>query len=826
MHRLQAWAWILFAWTIVLIPRTTFAQIEHIPDLGLWLKADAITDVRDGQPVNLWPDSSGNGWDAKTYDPYKGYFIYGEDVANGEPAVIALGQGAFQVSGKSELVKGSRDYTIIAVASDDGNQELNHIFGFNDGYYDHQWYLRNRGGDQHMRLIQGSALGSMSTARPIAPGDKGFRVYAWMREGENWPSFYDGDSSGTVVGGDREFNLYEPDPTTSLPAYQIAGYGPALMDEGPDCWFTGEIAELIIFTRALKPVEHNLVGSYLARKYSLKTAYVDLGTSPDEERDQPGSAPEDWLKNWPRYFPAYWWSGASALRANSDGQEIKTWQDSLNPGNDIDITDPYGESNTLWRYPRGYVVGDHQGPSGNAICQARLLAGMPGVRLAGGDQEQMTQLYLDGVSELVGDFSATLFFIARIYQPLQETPVHPVSAGWLNSPESGWAIELDPAVDGMAIWLGGKRRLVAPTGSAPWAGENGESIAIVSLSKTAGSWNSTTTLKVNGKILQLRGSKETDIVPDVLQGYLRIGSAPGQGPVGPAMDIGDVILFRDVLPAEVENAVGYQLATKYDLQTAYVPPSQFHQPAGPPDRVESLSTSTGGNTTGSSVQVSPERFQFELRDCPGNKVPLILKSSDGQPFRVLGYTSWTNSYVNENWAVQLQFDPGQSTVEHRLRLDLDLDQLQSAALKGAQTALCLRLDHPRVKKVRVPFETQLPFIMEPRAAFLGTLHPGKSKDLTVRVTSNYGESFAFENLYCMHGLLRILAKESIQDGYLIRLQAIAPPPERAARYVQRDEKMIAKDYLLVKIRDHPFGNLSVHCYWLVDAPASLSLLGK
>ena len=47
---------------------TITASPSDIPGLKLWLKADAITGLNDGDPVVTWPDQSGNSNDADQTD--------------------------------------------------------------------------------------------------------------------------------------------------------------------------------------------------------------------------------------------------------------------------------------------------------------------------------------------------------------------------------------------------------------------------------------------------------------------------------------------------------------------------------------------------------------------------------------------------------------------------------------------------------------------------------------------------------------------------------------------------------------------------------------
>jgi hypothetical protein len=482
--------------------------------------------------------------------------------------------GFFEINSISELVKGYNDYTILAVLADDGRQKQNHIMGYwsqivppteppdpDDPLGDpvgegHQWYLRQEVDDPYMRMFLGAPpWGAHSTWKDIPVGDTNFHINAWTREfvsvtNNTYTSYYDGSVGlGTFGGGNNgetgaggpggpfDGNHKQPSPTDT---YHIAGY-----TDLPDSWgyknfFLGDMAELIVFNKkVLSTDEHNYVGHYLEQKYGLNTAYVDPGGSFQPPAPEPTNPLE--------YQPVHWWHGNSVGLFSDDGDDINAprhngqhWNDFINPGaRTSDAT------NSLIKV------------SGSAVQTNNLLGGRRGV-----DMSSQTLLYQD-VDEMTGDMEITLFFVGEISNPGGSTVVHPFSGGNLGSAGSGWALQLDAGTDKLEINIGGGEKLSAVAGSAPW--EDTDGIVIISLTKYPGQWGDTTTVKVNGEILSLTGTGGSGVTPNITLARLRLGGNVGEGVTGPAMKVGDFLIFDYALTQAEGNAVCHFLELKYRL---------------------------------------------------------------------------------------------------------------------------------------------------------------------------------------------------------------------------------------------------------------------
>lgn len=235
---------------------------ELVLEPSLWLKADAITGLADGDPVATWPDSSGNGNHA-TQGTAGSRPLYKVNVVNGLPAVLFDGSDDYLATSTllSALLASGGAGTVYAVVRPAAV----------GGHYSTIW--ADSGGSTHL------------TARPIGEGllavnDDGsadstlkactldtwmltlWEHYADERGGSDAPTYLYGGvedlewaSLGEVASG----------ATTAAVLANVLeiGRGSGVGD------LQGHLAELLVFPRAHLLEERRHVWHYLATKYGL-----------------------------------------------------------------------------------------------------------------------------------------------------------------------------------------------------------------------------------------------------------------------------------------------------------------------------------------------------------------------------------------------------------------------------------------------------------------------------------------------------------------------------------------------------------------------------
>ena len=213
---------------------TATAQPNQISGLAMWLKADAITGLADGATVNSWPDSSGNNRNATLS---AGAPVFKTSIQNGKPVV------RFPTDGNSGFAfpQMTTIRTVFWVVKE-SSPSTHFLLGDDDKYHFHRgatggtiWdagYSTTSVRSGTTRL-NGSTVNGTSTAL-----GSGFRLVS------------------LVTSGNVEASRLSKDRSISGRSWD------------------GDVAEVIVYNRALSANEELLVGSYLAQKYALATSYV------------------------------------------------------------------------------------------------------------------------------------------------------------------------------------------------------------------------------------------------------------------------------------------------------------------------------------------------------------------------------------------------------------------------------------------------------------------------------------------------------------------------------------------------------------------------
>jgi len=216
----------------------SIAAVPVVDGLSMHLKADGIAGKTDGDRIDIWPDSSGNGNDAT------------QPSASTRPTYISQG-----LNGRAVLrFDGVDDMMVFPEIAD-----IRTVF----------FVLKeDAGATENWRPMI-----SHSTSERWHRGEnKNFWSVRWgMPEVYNGQTTVNGDPvDGTSTKIPTEFAVISHTTTANAPANQI----------GRDRGFTnrvwdGDIAEILVYNRPLTSEEHNSVGFYLADKYAISSSYIN-----------------------------------------------------------------------------------------------------------------------------------------------------------------------------------------------------------------------------------------------------------------------------------------------------------------------------------------------------------------------------------------------------------------------------------------------------------------------------------------------------------------------------------------------------------------------
>lgn len=233
---------------------------SDISGLGLWLKADAITGLSDGDPVSTWLDSSGNSRDAtgsgtarpsyKTGGPNGlPYLLF--DGVNDEMSVAALsltnnipGFTCFMAR-KWRASPSALGYEFY-VSTPSGTARVSAYAGAVSGKF-------GAGG----RRLDGDSFAGVTSAASVSTV---YEVRTVVADYANSDFFQYID--GTLDGSTTSFQTTGNTSATNSLRVMIGSSGGTQFG-GIDC------AEIIAYPRALNSTERGQVEAYLAAKYGL-----------------------------------------------------------------------------------------------------------------------------------------------------------------------------------------------------------------------------------------------------------------------------------------------------------------------------------------------------------------------------------------------------------------------------------------------------------------------------------------------------------------------------------------------------------------------------
>lgn len=255
--------------TITILPDTAHDGPGGVGDtsglaaLQLWLKADAFTDLSDGATLTTWTDNTNYGYTCTQ----SGSPQYVENFSNDFPAVQFNGSNYFEYTASDLDFIYSTGISIFAVVNASTSAVTNTIIA-RDTSGNHSWACQLDPSDKLLFSVA-SSYSQACTRLGAASVSSNYTIVSFQ---------YDGlvDESLQVYAGetdDSDFLGY------TIP-YYINGSGTALRigNDGNGNFFTGKMAELIVFNRALGDVERVLINNYLSAKYDIALSSNDKYT--------------------------------------------------------------------------------------------------------------------------------------------------------------------------------------------------------------------------------------------------------------------------------------------------------------------------------------------------------------------------------------------------------------------------------------------------------------------------------------------------------------------------------------------------------------------
>ena len=290
-------------------------QPSDIAGLKLWLKADAGVS-QAGLGVSQWLDQSGHGNNAAAAQFGGPEFVDSEPSANNKPTLYFDGSlNVFNIDTRV-LADNQEEFTVFGVGRPD-EDDVGSIFSMRSGD-DALIQLDQQGGPPGatetgrsrfiVRNSDGQGLNSLGEV------GTGYGIYTGTltAAGTNRTAqvYYNGTPGETVdadFGGNTTFTsgVQQVGGVLVPPAYQL--------------YWEGDIAEIIVYDRALDDADLSTVGVYLEDKYGLDTAWP-LAPPPPPPTTQAWNV--DGSQNWDS--PSNWNNRVVPNKSAAPDQEDQT----------------------------------------------------------------------------------------------------------------------------------------------------------------------------------------------------------------------------------------------------------------------------------------------------------------------------------------------------------------------------------------------------------------------------------------------------------------------------------------------------------------------
>ncbi len=217
-------------------------------NLQLWLKADAITGLNDGDRVTTWIDSSGNSRDA-TQSVAADKPTYKTNILNGKPVVrFAASNTEFMNLPNFLTGFGAGELFLVIKVNNDppatgsggvydfGSEAASSHYPFDDGV-----------------IYDEFATTARKTTGNPTPTLAAWRLYNVSSQANEWTSRIDGTQFFTT-------------------ATNTVGWSTTPKIGGETFFCDGDIAELLLYSAVLSASDRTAVKTYLAAKYNLTLA--------------------------------------------------------------------------------------------------------------------------------------------------------------------------------------------------------------------------------------------------------------------------------------------------------------------------------------------------------------------------------------------------------------------------------------------------------------------------------------------------------------------------------------------------------------------------
>ncbi len=238
------------------------AQPDAISNLVFWVKADAGVTTNAGGKVTVWADGSGRGNHAAATASAEPDLIKSEPGLNGMPTLRFNGSSQYLSMAERILTNGVTAFTVIAMAKADINDNVA-LVAFRTGG-GNPFVQLDQDTAGRARFIVRNAAGNV-TANAVGGVHTGtYGMYAGRLTQSNATTWTNQIFFSKTVAEAAAAANFSSDPYLTSGAQYIGR-----VSTTPTCFWDGDIAEIMIYERALSTSEMSAIELYLTGRYKV-----------------------------------------------------------------------------------------------------------------------------------------------------------------------------------------------------------------------------------------------------------------------------------------------------------------------------------------------------------------------------------------------------------------------------------------------------------------------------------------------------------------------------------------------------------------------------
>lgn len=222
----------------------------------LWLDASQITGLSDGAAITTWPDMSGNGYNATQTGASTLKPTYKTSILNGKP-VARFDGGDWLALTDTLTITSLSVFVVWKSAGTNGRMVDMRGTGANGAAIG--WHIKQSNPINNEIITFDNGAGAFRQLQNVTPSTTDFHIYAGTYSAGIPGLWLDGVPTGTLVSVGT---------MGSISTTKLLHIGTNVNGQSTQ-FYTGDIAEIILYDSALGTTDRQATQTYLGTKYGI-----------------------------------------------------------------------------------------------------------------------------------------------------------------------------------------------------------------------------------------------------------------------------------------------------------------------------------------------------------------------------------------------------------------------------------------------------------------------------------------------------------------------------------------------------------------------------